>query len=225
MSKIITLAACLLLVFAVIAVADEWNKRTVVTFNNSVELPGIVLPPGTYVFKLLDSMSNRNIVQVFNADETHVYATILAIPDYRLTPSDKTILSFEERPVNAPEALRGWFYPGDNFGQEFVYPKVRAKELARIEHQPVLSADVKPEEKPEALAREPVVAVTPEQREVAIEKVIEEKPVQAAPQTMPAPEPIRELPKTASPVPLIGLLGVVSLGLAGALRVFSRRSR
>src|SRR5437588_2305024 len=82
--------------------SDEWNKKTIVTTNVPVEIPGKVLPAGTYVFKLLDSPSNRNIVQIFDKDEKHLYATLLAIPDYRSKPADKPLLQFEERPSNSP---------------------------------------------------------------------------------------------------------------------------
>jgi len=140
--------SCVLL-FALPAQADEWNKKTVVTFNRPVELPGVVLPAGKYVFKLLDSLTDRHIVQVFNEDETKLYTTILAIPNRRLDPAADTILRFAERPRNAPEALRAWFYPGDSFGQEFVYPKTRAAVIAQETKTPVLSAVVTPEAKPE----------------------------------------------------------------------------
>src|SRR5678815_4402666 len=79
--------------------AQTWNKRTSVTFSGPVEIPGPeaqVLPAGTYVFRLLDSQSNRNIVQIFNKDESHLYATILAIPNYRLQPTDQTVITFSE---------------------------------------------------------------------------------------------------------------------------------
>src|SRR5271156_3982905 len=80
--------------------ADEWNKRTVVTFSEPVETPGVhvkgwaVLPAGTYVFKLLESPSDRHIVQIFNQDETMLYATVLADPNYRLKATRKTVLTF-----------------------------------------------------------------------------------------------------------------------------------
>lgn len=236
MLKTIAALFCCAVLFAVFPVsADQWNKKTIVTFSEPVELPRIVLPAGTYVFKLADSLSNRNIVQVFNADETHIFTTILAIPDYRLTPSEKTVLRFEERPVHTPEAIRAWFYPGDNFGQEFVYPKARAAQLAQATHLPVLSADLTPAEKPEELLKAPVVAVTPEKKEIEISAVIESQPPAAvAPAPVPAapvpaapapaqPEPVKELPKTASPLPLMALLGLSSLGLAGLLRLISKR--
>ena len=121
------------------AFADEWNKKTIVTFNAPVEIPGKVLLPGTYVFKLLDSASNRNIVQIFDKDEKKLYATILALPDYRLKPADKPIIQFEERASNSPEAIKAWFYPGDDYGQEFVYPHDRAVALAKRTNQNVLS--------------------------------------------------------------------------------------
>jgi hypothetical protein len=126
------------------AKADGWNQKTVMTFSGPVEIPGVhlkgwgVLPAGTYVFKLLDSQSDRHIVQIFNKDETQVIATILAIPNYRLKATGKTVVTFRERPAGEPEALRAWFFPGENFGQEFVYPKARAVELAKTVNQVVL---------------------------------------------------------------------------------------
>jgi len=97
-----------------------------------------VLPAGTYVFKILDSQSDRHIVQIFNQDESQILATILAIPNYRLKVTDKTVITFRERPAGEPEALRAWFYPGRNFGEEFVYPKARAVELAKETNTAVL---------------------------------------------------------------------------------------
>ena len=124
---------------AVRANADQWDKKTTVTFNAPVEVPGKVLPAGTYVFKLLNSPSDRHIVQIYDADEKKLYATILAIPDYRLKPSDKPVIQFEERASGAPEAIEAFFYPGDNFGQQFVYPHQRAVELAKRTNHNVLS--------------------------------------------------------------------------------------
>src|ERR1700682_3265052 len=115
----------LCMIFTSTASAQTWNKKTVVTFSAPVEIPGVgaqVLPAGTYVFKLLDSQSDRHIVQIFNKNQTHVFATILAIPNYRLKATDKTVMTFAERRAGDPQAIRAWFYPGDNFGQEFVYP-------------------------------------------------------------------------------------------------------
>lgn len=125
--------------FAPKAAADAWDKKTIVTFNSPVEVPGKVLQPGTYVFKVLDSTSNRNILQIWDKDEKQLQATVLGVPDYRLTPADKPVLAFEERPSGSPEALKAWFYPGENYGLEMVYPHMRATELAKRNNQNVLS--------------------------------------------------------------------------------------
>ena len=121
------------------ATADESNQKTIFTFSGPVAIPGQVLDAGTYVFKLADSESDRDIVQVFNKDETHLYGTFLAIPDERLQPAGKTIITFDERPTGSPEAVKAWFYPGDNSGHEFVYPKPTAVRLAKANHTPVPS--------------------------------------------------------------------------------------
>ena len=100
------------LVFSPGAKASEWNRKTVITFSGPVEIPGVhltgwkVLPAGTYVFKLMDSESDRHIVQIFNKDETKCYATILAIPNYRLKATGKTVITFRERPAGQPEDRR-----------------------------------------------------------------------------------------------------------------------
>jgi hypothetical protein len=124
---------------AVRANADEWNQKIVFTFSGPVEIPGQVLDGGTYVFKLLDSESDRDIVQVFNEDETHLYGTFLTVPDYHQQRSDKTIINFEERAAGDPEAVKAWFYPADNYGHDFVYPKAKAAALAKANNQPVAS--------------------------------------------------------------------------------------
>jgi hypothetical protein len=124
--------------------ANEWDKKTIVTFNHPVEIPGgKILPAGRYVFKLLDSASDRNIVQIFNEDQTHLYATIIAIPNYRLQPTDKTVITFGAREADSAEAIRAWFYPGANWGEEFVYPKTRAVKLAKLTDKPVPSVPSK----------------------------------------------------------------------------------
>src|SRR3954452_11939960 len=136
--------AALATISAPAARADESNHKTTITFSGPVEIPGVhlkgwgVLPAGTYVFKILDSQSDRHIVQIFNKDETTIYATILAIPNYRLQATDKTVITFRERAAGEPEALRAWFYPGRNWGEEFVYPKAKAMELAKSTNVPVL---------------------------------------------------------------------------------------
>jgi hypothetical protein len=103
--------------------ADELDKMTTVTFSEPVQVSGKALPAGTYVFKLMDDASGRNIVEIFNADETRLITMTMAIPDYRMTTPDKPLFSFEERPSGQTEVLKAWFYPGDNYGEQFLSSK------------------------------------------------------------------------------------------------------
>lgn len=110
--------------------ADTWDKKTIVTFSDAIEIPGQVLP-GTYVFKLANSISDRHIVQIWNEDENRILATIQAIPSYRFDSSDTPIFEFDERLGASPMALHTWFYPGDSTGQEFVYRYDRQNQQTR----------------------------------------------------------------------------------------------
>jgi hypothetical protein len=198
--------------------ADEWNKKTVMTFSQPIEIPGQILPAGTYTFVLADSPADRHIVEIFNADGSQIIATVLAINNYRLKPTGDTVVKFAERSGDNPEALKAWFYPGDNFGQEFVYPKQRAVELAVVVKEPVpaLAADAD-------LKVVPIVAVTPEQKEVPVAEVIMVTPA-PAPVVETAQAPVtqtQQLPQTASQLPLIVLLGLASLGAALGLKRLS----
>jgi len=222
--RISLVVACLAMLFlANGARADAWNKKTVITFNQPVELPGVVLPAGTYVFKLVDLPGTRNVLQVFNEDENKVFATILAITDLHLKAHDKTYIGFEERAADLPQAIHEWFYPGNNFGLEFVYPKVRAHQLARETGKPVLAAEVSPAETPAELQELPIIQVTPENREVAIAEAPAPVPQESAALTPQAPEPAAAvLPRTASPLPWIALAGILCLGAAGGMKVLLR---
>jgi hypothetical protein len=211
------------------ATADDWNRKTVITFSGPVEVPGVgaqILPAGTYVFKILDSTSDRHIVQIFNQDETHVFTTILAIPNYRLKATSKTVMTFRERPAGEPEALRAWFYPGHQWGEEFVYAKPRAIELAKEVNEPVLATPIELAAAPvETLKAAPVEAVAPTGEPVELAQVVEAPPVAAAePQAETTPAAADPLPKTASPLPLIALIGMLAIGAGFAISVFSKRA-
>lgn len=134
-----TLAAGLLLTGASLMMADAWNQLTKLTFSGPVEVPNKVLPAGTYYFKLLDSPGDRNLVEVYNEKQNKLEDLILAVPDERMKASGKTVIQFEERAAGSPEALKAWFYPGDNVGLQFVYPHDRAVQLAKETNQPVYS--------------------------------------------------------------------------------------
>lgn len=220
------------------AKADEWNQKTIFTFSGPVEIPGQVLTAGTYVFKLADSQSDRDIVQVFNKRENHLYGTFITIPDYHLKPSGKTILTFEERAAGSPEAVKAWFYPGDLYGHEFVYSKTKALALAKANNQPVPSmpdevatnttkpAKTMNEPAVMALKQTPLKAEKPTEEEVIIAEVFEAPPpgqrqmAAAAPPSAPS-----SLPATGSDLPLIGLFGLLCLGTALSLRYFRAKTR
>src|SRR6476660_3089765 len=157
--------AVLCVIVVPLATADDYNRKTIVTFSGPVEVPGVgaqTLPAGTYVFKILDSQSDRHIVQIFNEDQSHLFTTILAIPNYRLKTTDKTVITFSERPAGQPEALQAWFYPGRQWGEEFVYAKSRAVELAKETNEPVLATPIELAAAPvEALKTAPIEAVDP----------------------------------------------------------------
>jgi hypothetical protein len=212
-----------MLVPSVQAQSNDYLKRTIVTFSEPIEIPGQILPAGTYSIELVDSQSYRHIVRFFNADRTHVVATVLAIPNLRLVTTDKPVMTFAERPINSPEALKAWFYSGDSFGQEFVYPKQRAVELVQVVKEPVLAIPMATTDVA-VLKTAPLVAITPEQREVPLAEVVEipATPVLVAQNRTPAPlVPTQQLPKTASMIPLMALLGAGALGVAFVLKLIA----
>jgi len=203
--------------------ADAWNKMTIVTVNERIIAGNKVLDPGTYVWKLLDSQSNRHIVQIFDKDQKHLEETILAIPNYRLQPTGNSQFSFWETPAGVPKAVRALFYPGDNFGQEFAYPKKLVAQLASAAPVPIPEKYREPEPAP-------APAAAPAEPEPAPAPAAEPAPAPApaaAPQPAPAAQPAQPpaaLPHTASFNPLIGLAGLMSLSLAGLLAMATRQS-
>lgn len=193
--------------------ADTFDKKTIFTITEPVQVPNVVLQPGTYVLKLLSSPSDRHIVQIYNKDQTRLITMFLAIPNYRLKVTEKTQFVFWETPPGQPRALRAWFYPADNFGQEFAYPKTTAVAIAAATKTEVPSTEAKTE--PELKSAE-VVEVTPQGKEEPVPEPA--KPAEVAQAAPPAPEPAK-LPATASPYPFIGLLGLTFLAAFGTLRV------
>ena len=137
--KALCCAAAITAFVAPAAHADDWNKKTILTFSGAVQIPGATLPAGSYVFKLADIPGNRHVVQVFDKDEKKIYTTILAIPNDRLEPTDKPVVLFSERASGTAQAVKVWYYPGDRIGNEFVYPKSQAMKIAKATHQRVLA--------------------------------------------------------------------------------------
>jgi len=202
--------------------ADAWDKMTIVTVNEPIIAGNKVLDPGTYVWKLLDSQSNRHIVQIFDKDQQHLQTTILAIPNYRLQPTGKTQFAFWETPNGVPKAVRAWFYPGDNFGQEFPYPKKLVAQLASAAPVPVPMNYVEPEPAP-APAPQPEAQPAPEPQPQAPPAAEPAPPANTTVAPVPVQQP-QSLPHTASWNPLVGLAGLVSLSLAGLLTVTTKRA-
>jgi len=196
---------------------------SVVTVNQPIIAGNKVLDPGTYVWKLMDSPSDRHIVQIFDKDQKHLEETILAIPNYRLKPSGKEQFTFWETPAGVPPAVRAWFYPGDSFGQEFAYPKKLVAQLASARPVPVPENYRGPEPAP-APPPQPEPAAQPAPAPPAPQPAPTPAPQAAAPaQPAPAAQPA-SLPHTASFNPLIGLLGLAALSLSGMLTLATRRS-
>lgn len=165
--------------------ADQWDKKTVITIGSPMQMPNTTLQPGTYTLKLLDSTSNRHIVSVWDRDGMRLVTTVLATPNYRLQPTGKSAFSFWETPADQPPALRAWFYPGDNFGQEFAYPKAKAQEIAMLNRgaTPPTTDDSR------FATREPAAEPEPE-------------PTPApAPEPTPAPAPLAAAPEPPAPAP------------------------
>ena len=240
-------ASCALLLVAVPGVrADEYDKKTDVTTSAPIQVPGAVLPPGQYMFKLVSSPSNRHIVQVSSEDGRQVYAVTMTIAARRVNPNDKRILTFYETPQGQPEAVRTWFWPGELDGQEFVYPRRQAQEIAQLTGgaipqttdiavappQPAPPAPEATETHVAEAAAAPIPAPAPAAPPEPVELAQNSPPPAAQPQpeNPPAaqsatPEPSQdnsELPKTASDLPLIGLLGFLAVASALMLRALRR---
>jgi len=240
------------LAFAPGAMADQWNKKTYITVNEAIQVPGKVLQPGRYVMKLLESQSNRHIVQIFNEREDQLQTTVLAIPNYRLQPTGKTEFQWWETAAGQPRAMRAWFYPGDNFGQEFAYPKSEAVAIAATTTQNVPTTYA---ENQADLATARVGTVDRAGTEMELDRQTYSKAdnktatdtgnlAQATPrpaterprteiaQNQATPQDLSgavtdagratSLPRTASPVPMGALAGLLALGASLAARVANR---
>ena len=204
---------------AAIAAGQTFDKRTIFTFSQPIALPGVTLPAGEYVFRLVDTTTSRMAIQVLSKDETKAYALLLSIPEIRRDASGKPEVRFMETAKGHPNAVKTWWYPQETTGYEFIYPKSQARALAKEVSEPILTTKaetVKPDEvKTAELAR-----VTPKGEEVAV---------------VPEPEPIvptgiveegtlagarTELPVTATSIPMFAFIGILALALAGGLRIW-----
>jgi hypothetical protein len=209
--------------------ADEWNKKTEFQFSGPVEIPGKVLTPGKYVFQLVDSESDRNIVQVFSEDSNGLdtlVATLMAIPDYISETPDKPTIHFDERPAGTPEAIHSWFYPGENTGWEFVYPKGETMQK---------SPNTTPAQAPVATASAPSATPGPEAKEAeptskevtVLQAQVTQTPTTTPDTSAPAPEADTQgianaavLPETGGSSGLEQMTGLAMLG-GGLAAIFA----
>jgi hypothetical protein len=209
------------------AKADDWDKKTTLTVNEPIQITDTYLEPGTYVLMLdRGSMSDRHIVRIYNDKQNHLINTILAIPAYRVRVTGSTQFTFWETPPGTARALKDWYWPGDNFGQEFPYPK-NLRQLAQVTPAPAPPAPPAPapqvEEQPAPQPQPQAEVQEQQQEQVEVAQAAPPPAPPAPPEAQPQPQPQpQELPHTASPYPLVGLMGLFSLGLYGLVR--SRRS-
>jgi hypothetical protein len=194
---LIKITACATLLLAALSPravrADSWDRKTFISFSDTVQVPGTTLPAGKYVFKLWNSPSDRYVVQIFNERENHVFATLLTIPEYRMNPPDKTVVSFYEAPVGQPQPIKAWFYPGDNNGREFVYSRAEAHVIARAAHENVPSETVAVAQDTPVLTPRPAPAA----ESTDTEQSADDDALAASP--APAPIAVETEPKQESP--------------------------
>ena len=245
-------SAAIVLSFAVGANADEWNKRTFLTFSGPVEVPGATLRAGTYTFELADPDSSRHIIRVSEKDTNKPIALFMTIPTERPEAPSENVVMFGERPAGAPQAIQAWFYPGNRTGEEFVYPRTQAAKIAKANRRPVLatadrndkgtetermkamrSSEVgrvneRGEMTSETSDRSRIAAgqsdratssnpsATPADRDAA--SAPRSTPSTTSDQNAASRNPRRQLPQTASHLPLFGMLSAGALALALTIR-------
>lgn len=287
MKRVISIAtaslAVVLLALTMRVAAQDFNplEKSYLTFSNTVELPGLSLPAGTYTFKLADT-PGRNVVQVLSRDEKEVFGQFLFVQAERADVTDDTVVTFKEMPAGTTPAIQYWFYPAEKIGKEFIYPKDQAVRIARTTHQTVLTEEgrVNAEGTVEsttassgsqstdyqASGAAPASAPAADQRSVSTtdeyqasaptsgyeasasaststNPVVDTTPEATVAQNRPRTEVAvgtsgtqnaqdnravtaagsAELPRTASPLALSGLLGMLSLSGAFGLRLTRRR--
>jgi hypothetical protein len=199
-----------------VANAEQWNKKTIFNFKSPVEVPGKILPPGTYVFKLADIQSDRQLVQILTEDQREVLASIQAIPDYRVEPVEKPVIALTERRAGQPQLLESWFYPGDKYGVQFVYPN---SEVKPAQVAPEVASNAGPADTIPAL----IEAVAPLEAELSAPAVMpvltkpEQETQVLAENTAPQPEELLTLPKTAGNFLTLPLLGLLLLGCGSVI--------
>jgi hypothetical protein len=209
------------------------DKRTYFTFNQPVALPGVTLPPGTYMFRLADDTTSRKVIQIANKQGTESFAMLHTMPVTRADVPREPEIRFMETASGAPVAVRAWWKDGERTGYEFIYSKeelaalnrtAAAEPAARARIEAPEAAAIEPDAgEPVALPDEPLSGpdvvdgdgLPPEEPELVAQ-------APATQQAPPAPQPRQdeaqaqtreELPRTASPLALLLLTGLASTGI------------
>jgi hypothetical protein len=129
-TRILITMCCALAIAMIVMVtgarADEYTKQTFLTYSARVQVPGMTLPAGTYMFKLANPESGRRAIQIWDEKGTKLFTMLLTIPDQQPEPKDDPVVLFSERPSGAAPAVKSWFYPAERTGYEFIYPKDQA---------------------------------------------------------------------------------------------------
>jgi hypothetical protein len=224
--------------------ADDFTKLTLLTFSGPVEVPGIVLPAGTYRFQLADPESGRRVVKVSDKEGTKTYGMFISMLNQRMTASNAPVVMFKETEAGTPPAVQVWFYPGEASGYEFVYPHQQALRIAKAAHQPVLAytdrttASSSDADRVTSMKNTEVARIDEHDRPVSTDEALKDSSERRTPVATPvtttmASSPVatsgsaaenpaprtarRHLPRTASSLPLLALLS--ALAFAGALGI------
>ena len=225
--KIMRIASAVLMCLAIVqsVEAQTGRRQTKVRFNAPIEIPNpslpsgvMTLPPGEYIFAMVDTGTSHHVVRVTDPTGKTTHSMVLTMPDYRLNATSKTVMYLGERPAGQPLAIKSWFYPGNTTGERFIYPKARAQVLAAEVNQPVPSRAA---EGP-ITANETLQVQTPAKKEVAYDAKLFEKGDATDAAGVDGEAVVAtgggQLPKTASPVYGVGLAGLLLVGMGLAFR-------
>ena len=98
------------------------KRTTYFTFSKSVDLPGVTLSAGTYVFELADPSASWEVVRVTSRDRHHVYLTAFTKPIQR--PANGRLnaaIVFGEVSAANPPRIMAWYPQEERTGRQFVY--------------------------------------------------------------------------------------------------------
>ena len=138
LALLIAFAIASVLFLEVAARADEADQSTKITFSQAIEIPGQILPAGTYLFKLADP-NDLDVVRIFNSQGTRLYATLQTITAERAKPTGEAVVVLADQSEARAETLVKWFYPGDTSGHELVYSKQEEQQLAQTRQQTIVA--------------------------------------------------------------------------------------